>query len=439
MVEILSVEIGSYAEKAGIKAGDKLVSVNEKEISDVLDYRFYITDKKLILIIKRKDEELIVQIKKPEYEDIGLSFSSYLMDEKKRCKNNCIFCFIDQNPEGMRESIYFKDDDERLSFLQGNYVTLTNLNDKDIARIIEMRISPVNISVHTTNPELRVKMMRNRHAGECLKYLKQLDEGGIALNTQIVLCKGINDGEELVRSLEYLTSLNNIQSIAAVPCGITTHRKGLYNIEPYDRKTAASVIDIIDNFGEKCLKEKDIRLVYAADEFFLKAERAIPPEKYYEDYPQIENGVGMLRSHYEEFFYSLEKIEKCGYNNSIVINIVTGEAAYSHITSLVALACKKFPMLNIRVKAIKNNFFGGHITVSGLVVGSDIIAQMKDEEKCDVLLIPCNMLRHDRDLLLDNTSIEDIEKALSVKVVIVEKDGADLAEKLTGNSPNNKE
>lgn len=430
MVDIFAVEKNSYAEKAGLKALDKLISVNNKEIIDVLDYRFYITEKKLTLLLERNGEKIIAQIKKPEYEDIGLEFKSYLMDEKKRCKNNCIFCFIDQNPHGMRESIYFKDDDERLSFLQGNYVTLTNLTDKDIERIIEMRISPVNISVHTVNPELRVKMMRNKNAGECLKYLKQLDEGGILLNAQLVICKGINDGEELERSLEYLSSLENVQSIAAVPCGITAYRKKLFNIEPFDKESASNVIDIIDCYGEKCLRKKDIRLVYASDEFFLTAERPIPPEKYYEDYPQIENGIGMLRSHYEEFLYSLENIDKCGYNNSIVV--VTGEAAFPHISSLIKLVCGKFPQLKVRVKAIKNNFFGGHITVSGLVVGSDIIEQLKDDEKCDILLIPCNMLRYDRDFFLDNTSIEDIEKALLVKVIITEKDGSDLVEKITG-------
>ncbi|PKM62008.1 MAG: radical SAM protein [Firmicutes bacterium HGW-Firmicutes-21] len=430
MVEIITVRNNSYADRAGIKAGDKLLSVNGKEINDVLDYRFYTTEKILTLIIERNGINTTVSIKKPEYDDIGLEFSSYLMDEKKRCKNNCIFCFIDQNPPGMRESVYFKDDDERLSFLQGNYVTLTNLTDKDIERIIEMRISPVNISVHTVNPVLRVKMMRNKNAGECLKYIKQLDDGGIALNTQLVLCRGINDGAELERSLEYLSSLKNIQSIAAVPCGISGHRDGLYDIKPYEKESAAEVVGIIDRFGERCLCKRDIRLVYAADEFFILSEKAIPPEEYYEDYPQIENGVGMLRSHYEEFLYSLANIDKIGYNS--IITIVTGEAAYPHIKMLAQLACNRFPQLRVRVRAIKNNFFGGHITVSGLVVGSDIIEQLKDDEKSDILLIPSNMLRYDRELFLDNTSVYDVEKALSVRVLIVEKDGADLAQKITG-------
>lgn len=430
MVEIMTVDSGSYAEKAGIKAGDRLVSVNNSEINDVLDYRFYTTEKKLAVELLRNEEKITVQIKKPEYDDLGLEFTSYLMDDKKHCKNNCIFCFIDQNPSGMRDTIYFKDDDERLSFLQGNYVTLTNLKDSDVERIIKMHITPVNVSVHTVNPELRVKMMRNRFAGDCLKYLKQFDDGGVALNAQLVLCRGINDGKELERSFEYLTSLKNIQSIAVVPCGITGHREGLYEVEPYDKDSAGQVLDIIEHYGEKCLCEKDIRLVYASDEFYLKAERPIPSEKYYEDYPQIENGVGMLRSHYEEFSYALEKITKCGYNNRMTI--ITGEAAYPHICSLVQLAKEKFPTLPVRVKSIKNNFFGGYITVSGLVVGSDIIEQLKNDEKNDILLLPCNMLRYDRDLFLDNTSIYDIEKALSVKVLITEKDGADLAYKITG-------
>lgn len=437
MVEIISVVSCSSAEKAGLKAGDILVTVNGNEINDVLDYRFYTTDKKLIIVLMRKEEEISLHIKKPEYEDLGLEFSSYLMDDKKRCKNNCVFCFIDQNPSGMRETIYFKDDDERLSFLQGNYVTLTNLKDSDVERIIKMHITPVNVSVHTVNPTLRVKMMRNRFAGECLKYLKQFDDGGVALNAQLVLCKGLNDGEELERSLEYLTSLVNIQSIAVVPCGITGHRDGLFEVEPYDRESAEQVIDIIERYGEKCLCEKDMRLVYASDEFYLKAERPIPSEKYYEDYPQIENGVGMLRSHYEEFYYALEKITECGYNNRITV--VTGEAAYPHICSLVQLAVEKFPALRVCVKSIKNNFFGGHITVSGLVVGCDIIEQLKEDEKSDILLLPCNMLRYDRDLFLDNTSIQDIEKALSVKVIITEKDGADFAKKITGQKEGDSE
>lgn len=430
MVKVISVEKGSHAEKAGVKAEDMLISVNGNDVNDILDYRFYTTEKKLTLILERTGEKLSLFVKKPEYDDLGLDFGSYLMDEKKRCRNNCIFCFIDQNPSGMRETIYFKDDDERLSFLQGNYVTLTNLKEADIARIIKMHITPVNVSVHTVNPELRVKMMRNRYAGESLRYLKQLDAGGVQLNTQLVLCRGINDGEELEKSLEYLTSLENIQSIACVPCGITAHREGLFEVQPYDKESAAQVIEIIDRYGEKCLREKELRLVYASDEFYLLAERPIPPEEYYEDYPQIENGVGMLRSHYEEFSAALENIENCGYNKSITI--VTGEAAFTHIQALVKLAKEKFPELKVRVKSIKNNFFGGHITVSGLVVGCDIIEQLKDDEKSDLLLIPCNMLRYDRDLFLDNTSVDDVEKALSVKVLITEKDGADLAYLLTG-------
>lgn len=429
MVEILSVNKDSYAETAGILPADRLISVNKHEINDVLDYRFYTTEKRLLLVIERNGDIKRINIKKPEYDDIGLEFSSFLMDEKKRCRNNCIFCFIDQNPSGMRESIYFKDDDERLSFLQGNYVTLTNLKEKDIDRIIKMRISPVNISVHTVNPELRIKMMRNRYAGDCLKYIKALDDGGIALNTQLVLCRGINDRDELVRSLDYLTSLKNITSIAAVPCGLTGFRENLYDISPFDKESAGEVIDIINRFGDEC-KKRGSRLVYAADEFYIIAERPVPEEDYYEDYPQIENGVGMLRSHYEEFIYALEKTTDYGYNKKITV--VTGKAAYQHINSLVKIAKKRFRSLKVRVKTIKNNFFGGHITVSGLVTGRDIIEQLSQEDYGDILLIPCNMLRYERDLFLDNISIEDIEKALGVKVVTVEKDGADFVQKLVG-------
>ena len=261
MVLIQSVDSNSYAEKSGIRENDMLLSVNGNIIKDVLDYRFHIMETRLLLLIERKGERIEIEIKKPEYSDIGLNFSTYLMDEKKRCRNNCIFCFIDQNPKGMRETIYFKDDDERLSFLQGNYVTLTNLKDEDIARIIKMRISPINISVHTTNPELRVKMLRNRFAGECLRYIKELDAHGIALNLQLVLCRGINDGDELIRSLSDMDSLENVESIALVPAGLTGHRENLYPLIPFDKESASSVIDIANEFGDKWLKAKGKRLV----------------------------------------------------------------------------------------------------------------------------------------------------------------------------------
>ena len=316
MVKIISVEQNSFAEKVGIKENDILISVNRNEINDVLDYRFYIMEKALSLEVKREDEVIRFTIKKGEYDDIGLEFSSYLMDDKKRCRNNCIFCFIDQNPPCMRETIYFKDDDERLSFLQGNYVTLTNLKESDIERIIKMRISPINISVHTTNPKLRVEMMRNRFAGDCLRFIEMLDKGGISVNAQLVLCKGINDGIELENSLSYLLSLENIESVAIVPSGLTKHREGLYPLSPFDRESALNVIEIANRFGEESKKERGLRLVYPSDEFYLLAGLDLPDEDYYEGYPQLENGVGMIRSDSDEFYECLENLPEMEYNRS---------------------------------------------------------------------------------------------------------------------------
>lgn len=430
MVKITEVEKGSYAETVGIKSGDILLSVNENVIKDVLDYRFYIMEPKLVVEIERNGQKMTFTIKKDEYDDIGLEFSTYLMDEKKSCRNNCIFCFIDQNPSGMRETVYFKDDDERLSFLHGNYVTLTNLKETDIERIIKMRISPINISVHTTNPVLRVTMMRNRFAGDCLRFIKMLDDGGISINAQLVLCKGINDGIELTRSLSDLVKLKNIESVALVPCGLTGHRDGLYELEPFDKESASAVIDTANAFGEKCLNDRGMRLIYPSDEFFLTAKRLIPDEDYYEGYPQLENGVGMIRNDITEFLECLENLDALEYNRKITV--ATGFAAKEHIERLVGYAVEKYEKLQVTVAAIRNDFFGGSVTVSGLVTGGDIIAQLKDKDIGDELLIPENMLRAQGDLFLDNVSVEEVENALSVKVRVVQSGGYNLCEAITG-------
>ena len=430
MVKISSVAKHSYAEKAGIKSGDLLISVNKNDICDVLDYRFYVTDKNLEIAVKRGEEVLSFKIKKPEYDDIGLEFSTYLMDEKKRCRNNCIFCFIDQNPHGMRETIYFKDDDERLSFLMGNYVTLTNLSEKDIERIIKMRISPVNISVHTTDPELRVKMMRNRFAGDCLKYIPMLDEAGITINAQLVLCRGYNDGDALEKSLKELSKLENIDSIALVPCGLTGHREGLCEIEPFDKESAADVIAIADRYGEENYKNRGARLIYASDEFFLIAGKDIPDSDYYEGYPQLENGVGMIRSDTDEFYECLENTDALPYNRNI--SIATGEAAFGFISLLASKAMEKYKSLNINVYAIKNEFFGGKVSVSGLVTGGDLKKQLSGKELGDTLYIPENMLRAEGDLFLDGVSLDELEKALGVNVIANERGGYALFEAFTG-------
>ncbi|MBQ5837059.1 MAG: DUF512 domain-containing protein [Clostridia bacterium] len=432
MVRITEVEKGSYADKVGIKADDMLISVNSNAINDVLDYRFYIMEPRLVLLVTRNGQEMTFTVNKDEYDDIGLEFSTYLMDEKKRCRNNCIFCFIDQNPKGMRETIYFKDDDERLSFLHGNYVTLTNLTESDIERIIKMRISPINISVHTTNPALRVMMMRNRFAGDCLRFIKMLDDGGIAINAQLVLCKGINDGIELERSLSDLIKLDNIESVALVPCGLTGHREGLYELEPFDKESAKSVIEIADRFGERSLAEKGMRLIYPSDEFFLLSNEEIPDEDYYEGYPQLENGVGMIRNDITEFLECLENLKALEYNRKVTV--ATGFAAKDHLERLANYAAEKFEKLNVQVVPIRNDFFGGSVTVSGLVTGGDIIAQLKGIDLGDELLIPENMLRAQGDLFLDNVSLTDVENALKIKIRVVSSGGYDLCEAMTGSN-----
>ena len=428
MVSISGVENGSLAARAGIAAGDKLVSVNGNEVCDVLDYRFYLFEPRLEIKLLRNGEEYSVTIKKPRYDDIGLEFSTYLMDEKKRCRNNCVFCFIDQNPKGMRETVYFKDDDERLSFLQGNYITLTNLRESDIDRIIKMRISPVNISVHTTNPELRCKMMRNRFAGECLEYIKKLDEAGININAQLVLCRGINDGAELERSLADLSALKHLESAAMVPCGLTGHREGLYELQPYDAASAAAVIDIADKYGEKNLASRGARLIYASDEFYLLSGREIPGSDYYEGYPQLENGVGMIRSDEDEFCECLENSGCMEYNREV--SIATGEAAYGFISSLAAKACEKIKGLTVHTYAVRNDFFGGGVTVSGLVTGGDIIKQLKGKPLGETLLIPENMLRAEGDLFLDGVSLDQLSESLGVKITVNARGGYALCEAL---------
>ena len=430
MVNVISVERNSHAEKCGIKAYDKLISINGHEINDVLDYRFYIMESTLVIDLLRGSEKQTLAIVKDEYDDIGLEFSTYLMDEKKRCRNNCIFCFIDQNPKGMRETIYFKDDDERLSFLMGNYVTLTNLKDSDIERIIKMRISPINISVHTTDPILRVEMMRNKYAGECLKYIKMLDAHGININAQLVLCRGINDSLALERSLKDLLSLENIESIALVPCGLTGHRDGLYPLKPFDKESAGAVLEIAEKYGDESLEKRGMRLVYPSDEFYLLSGKPLPDAEFYEGYPQLENGVGMIRSDSDEFYECLENLPEMEYNRKV--SVATGEAAYEFISSLAADAMKKYKNLKVDVYKIKNNFFGGSVTVSGLVTGGDILEQLKGKDLGEELLIPENMLRSEMDMFLDNLTLDELSQALSVDLTVCPRGGYELCEAMTG-------
>lgn len=416
-------------------AHDNIISIGGNPINDGLDYYFYTTESVLDLRIERAGKELELRVCKDTYEPFGAEFETYLIDAQKRCRNNCVFCFIDQNPSGMRESIYFKDDDERLGFLHGNYVTLTNLNDEDIARIIKMHISPINVSVHTMNPSLRCEMMGNRFAGDSLRYLTELSEHGIAINAQLVLCPGINDGAELAYSMRELYKLSSLQSVSAVPVGLTRHRKGLPSLRLFTAAEAAAVIDLIEDFAKGCVAERGVRMFYASDEFYLKAGRPLPEEDEYDGYPQLENGVGMLRSHREEFMWALE--DACLEPSEIMaadVAIATGYAAYGHICELAEAAMAVYPQLKIRVYRVENRFFGDTVTVSGLVTGGDLLEALKGQERPDRLILPCNMLRHQRDLFLDGVSLEQVEAAVGAPVLIAEKDGADLLYKLLGVS-----
>ncbi len=430
-VKISGVEHDSILNKK-ISAGDTLVAVNSHEINDVLDYRFYTSACKLKLEIEtQKGKRRTVKIKKGEYDDLGLCFETYLMDKHHSCKNKCIFCFIDQMPKGMRESLYFKDDDSRLSFLFGNYVTLTNLTDKDIDRIIEMHISPVNVSVHTMNPSLRVEMMKNPNSGTSLKYLNRLAEAGIKLNTQLVLCPGINDGKELEYSLSELGKLYPaVQSIACVPVGLTKHRENLPKLELYNKETASRVIDTVDDFNIHFKYYNGETIAYAADEFYLAAEREIPDNDYYGEYPQLENGVGMWRLLKEEFTSALEMNDFVP-EKGREISAVTGKAAFPLIKELANSLEIRYN-IKINVYEVKNDFFGESVTVAGLLTGQDILAQLKDKPLGTELIIPDNALRDGEDVFLDDMTSAQLGQALDVPVISCKADGYELLDKFLG-------
>lgn len=427
-VQITSVIKRSPSSRAGIKSGDMLISLNGHPIHDVLDYMFYAAEIKVNVLVERNNEKLSFDIVKSEYDDLGLEFDSFLMDQKQSCTNKCIFCFIDQMPPGMRDTLYFKDDDARLSFLQGNYVTLTNLNQNDIDRIIQMRLN-INVSVHTTNPELRCRMMHNRFAGEKLDYLRQFAKAGIAMNCQIVLCPGINDGKELERTLTDLGNLMpNIQSVAVVPVGITKFRDGLYPLTLFNKETAGAALDLIEGFQTKFLDKYGTRVVFPADEFYVTAERPIPNGKCYEEYSQYENGVGILRSLADEFESAMKLADDP--TKPRTVSIATGAAAHKFISELVEKAEKKWHNINCNVYKITNHFFGETITVSGLITATDIISQLKDKPLGDALLLTTSMFKRDTDIFLDDMTIPDVEKALGVKVIVTENDGFDLLDKI---------
>ncbi|MBQ9922161.1 MAG: DUF512 domain-containing protein, partial [Clostridia bacterium] len=389
MVTVKSVKNHSPAQKCGIISGDKLISVNSHPINDVLDYGFYTRERVLEIEIESAGEVKKIIMKKGEDTDPGMEFESFLMDKKRSCANRCIFCFIDQLPHGMRDTLYFKDDDTRLSFLQGNYVTLTNVSERDISRILEMHISPVNVSVHTTNPELRVKMLGNKNAAKIMDQLRTFAAHNISLNCQIVLCKGYNDKEELERSMKELYALYPaLSGVSVVPVGLTDHREGLCPLEAFTPEESLEVIKQIEAFGDKCREETGLRLFYAGDEFYIKAGLPIPEEEEYDDYPQIENGVGLIRSMQTEFDFELEDISE--YEKELLdvkrdISIATGEAAYDFICGLVEKLNKVCYNMNINVYKVENTFFGSNVTVAGLITGHDYVRALKGQKLGEAL------------------------------------------------------
>jgi len=430
-VKILDIEKNSPAHKSKISAGETLISINGNEIFDVLDFRFYQIDKKLTLKIMSQDGKIReVKIKKGEYDEIGLVFETYLMDKQHSCKNKCIFCFVDQLPKGMRQSLYFKDDDSRLSFLFGNYVTLTNITEREIERIIRMHISPINVSVHTTNPDLRVKMMANPRAADVLSILKRFSDAGISINCQLVLCPEINDGKELERSLRDLSSLApSLESIALVPVGLTAHREKLYPLKPYSKEMAREVIEIANKFGEEFLERFNTRLVYPSDEFFIKAKLPLPEVSYYEDFNQLDNGVGLIKNQEEQIDFCIEECE--ANEKSLKISVATGVDAAPFINEHLCKIKGVYKNLDFEVYPIINDFFGHSITVAGLVTAGDIIKQLKGKDLGSYLLIPDVMLRHEKDRFLDDLTVSDLENALKTDVICVKADGDGLFRAIT--------
>lgn len=426
MVEITEVLPHSRAERAGVKAGDVLKEINGHQIRDVLDYRFYLAERTVTLLCERAGELYTVTIHKGEYDDIGLDFETALMDKKQSCHNKCVFCFIDQLPKGLRETLYFKDDDSRLSFLHGNYVTLTNMTEADIDRIIEMHISPVNVSVHTTNPSLRVKMMKNRFAGDVLRYLPKMADAGISLCGQIVLCKGWNDGEELDRTMRDLYRLAPAMgSVSIVPAGLTRFRDGLEHLELFTPEECRHVIEQVTSFGDACLAECGSRIFFPSDEFYLKGGVPLPDEDFYEGYPQIENGVGMLRSFETEFGFGIEDLQGDAEQIKLPrrVSVVTGVAAYPQLKRMSDALQSLIPGLEITVHRVINHFFGETITVAGLLTGKDMAEQLSEKDLGEVLYIPCNTLRSEGDLFLCGMTPEELSERLGVPVIPAPNEG----------------
>lgn len=410
-----------------VREGDELLRINGHDIIDVLDYKYYAYDSKLTV----ECSSGTYKVRKPEGGDLGLDFETYLMDSPRSCANNCIFCFIDQLPKGMRKTMYFKDDDARLSFLLGNYITLTNLSDREIQRIIDLHVSPVNVSVHTTNPELRCMMLRNKKAGESIEVMKRFAEAGIEMNCQIVCCPGINDGDELLRTMRDLAGMYPaVNSVSVVPVGLTKHREGLFELTPFTKEHAAETLDLVKGFADECLAEHGSRIFFCGDELYLKAERELPPDEYYESYTQLENGVGMMRLLETEFLSALKLSEKP--ENPPEFSIACGESVGAFFENLVYTAGSRYDTIKGRVYPIRNDFFGHSINVSGLITGRDLISQLKGRELGDVLLISQNMLRRAERDFLDDVTLAQASEELGVPIIPVEQDGFCLFDAFCG-------
>lgn len=429
---VKSLMPGGIGEELGIEPGDKLLTINGNEIQDVFDYYYYEESEQLLLLIEKPDgEEWELEIEKDEDESLGIEFDQSLMDEYRSCRNKCMFCFIDQMPKGMRETLYFKDDDSRLSFLQGNYITLTNMSDHDVERIVKYRLEPINISFQTTNPELRCKMLHNRFAGEALKKVDILYRGQIEMNGQIVLCKGVNDGEELERTIRDLTGyLPYLKSVSIVPVGLTKYRDGLYPLEPFTKEDAREVLSVIHRWQEKIYQEHGIHMIHAGDEWYVLAEEEVPEEERYDGYLQLENGVGMMRLLFNEVQEALSAVTGDGRQREI--SLATGRLMYPYIGKILEEIRKKFPNITTHLYAIRNDFFGERITVSGLITGQDLTGQLKGQPLGERLLLPCNMLKIGEPVFLDDFTLEEVENSLQVKTDIVKSSGQDLLDAVIG-------
>lgn len=422
---IKSVDPGSIADELGLEPGDRLLSIDGHELEDIFDYEYYIENESIMVVIAKKNgEEWELDIEN-DYQDLGLTFENGLMSDYKSCHNKCVFCFIDQMPKGMRETLYFKDDDSRLSFLQGNYVTLTNMKDKDIERIIKFKLAPINISVQTTNPELRCKMLHNRFAGEALKKIDRLYEAGTPMNGQVVMCKNLNDGDELDRTIRDLTKyIPCMESVSVVPVGLSKYRDGLYPLEPITAEDAAKTIDIIEKWQKKVYAEHGIHFIHASDEFYILAGRELPEEERYDGYIQLENGVGMIRLMTTEVHEALDELE--GDEEEEELSIATGKLAAVYLAGFLEEIKKKFPNRKVHLYPIRNDFFGEMITVAGLITGQDLIAQLKDKPLGSRLLLPECMFRSGEEVFLDDITRQEVENALQVSVNIVKSSGQDF-------------